>query len=204
MNKLVRPRGRPTTPGCGKPSRREAALSLPLTAGQSRFIFNWMVRHNATRAYMDAYPNASYSTAQVEGSRLFRDPRISSEIRRLLEAQRERLMHDSDRVVRELAALAFSSVSDVMAEDGSLIPLTELPRDVAQAVKRIRRREIIGQVDGQKAVVGHMVEVEMHDKVQPLRLLGLVVGMFKERVEVTGEETWLAKLREGRKRALAG
>jgi hypothetical protein len=164
----------------------------------------WMVRRNATKAYRDAYPGACYSTASAEGSRLFRDHRISQEIQKLLAEERIRLASNAQKVTDALATLAFSSIADVLDDQGNVIPLTELPRDVALAVKRMRRREIIGQVDGQKAVVGHTIEVEMHDKVQPLRLLGLEVGLFTEKVEQSGDDAFLRALRGGRERALAG
>ena len=35
-------------------------------------------------------------------------------------------------------------------------------------------------------VIGHVTKVEMHDKIAPLRLLGLELGMFGQKVEHTG------------------
>lgn len=197
-------RGRPTTVGQGKASRTGRALALPLTEKQEAFILAWMVRRNATRAYQDAYPGARYSTASAEGSRLFRDHRISQEIQKLLAEERIRLTSNAQTVTDTLAAMAFTSLADVLDDQGNVIPLTELPRDVALAIKKIKRREIIGLVDGQKAVVGHTIQVEMHDKVQPLRLLGLEVGMFTEKVVQSGDDAFLRALHEGRERALAG
>lgn len=206
MTPLSPRRGRPTKVGQGKPSRIGRALALPLTAKQEAFILAWMVRRNATKAYQDAYPGACYSTASAEGSRLFRDPRISQEIKKMLAEERIRLASNAQKVTDTLAALAFSSIADVLDDQGNVIPLTQLPRDIGQAVKKIKRREIIG-VDlttGEKKVVGHTIEVEMHDRVQPLRLLGLEVGLFTEKVEQSGDDAFLRALREGRERALSG
>lgn len=199
-------RGRPTAPGKGKPSRSGKALMVPLNAAQQAFIRWYMVRRNITRAYIAAYPNATYETARSEGSRLFRDPRISSQIKGLLAEEAKRLQNKAQKVSDGLAAMAFSSLADVLDDEGNVIPLTQLPRDIGQAVKKVKRREIIGVdlTSGEKKVMGHTIEVEMHDKVQPLRLLGLEVGMFTEKVELTGDEAWVAKLKAGRERALKG
>jgi phage terminase small subunit len=179
----------------------------PLTPKQEAFIVAWLVRRNSTRAYMDAYPGASYSTASGEGSRLFRDPRISLEIKKLLAAERERLAVTAQTVTDALAAMAFTTIGDVYTEEGTIIAPADMPRDVALAVKRIKRREILMATEGdagKRKVIGYSIEIEMHDKVAPLRLLGLELGMFTEKVEQTADDALLVALREGRERALVG
>ena len=53
-------------------------------------------------------------------------------------------------------------------------PSTTLPADlpypVALAVKKLRRKEILGAPNdaGERQVIGHTIEVEMHDKIAPL------------------------------------
>src|SRR5258708_19036160 len=127
----VQRRGRPTTVGKGKPSRTGRGLALPLTGKQLRFIQCWMVRRNSTRAYMDAYPNVSYATANANGSRLFRDARICSLIRAALSEERERLESNGRKVTDHLAALAFSSISDVFAKDGTIVAPADMPHSVS-------------------------------------------------------------------------
>jgi hypothetical protein len=101
--------------------------------------------------------------------------------------------------------MAFTSIADVYTLTGTISAPTDLPRDVAMAVKKLKRREI-GETDletGEQRVVGHTVELEMVDKVAPLRLLGLELGMFSKKVEHTADDALLVALREGRERALA-
>lgn len=193
--------------GTGKAgiNRGAGKLEVPLTEKQEAFIRLWMVRRNNTRAYAESHPGASYITANTEGSRLFHDPRISQRIKGLLEEESARLKSKAERVTENLAAMAFSSLADVYSQEGNLILPTDLPRDVALAVKKIKRREIIGKdADGKPAVIGHTVEVEMHEKTAALRLLGLEHGMFTEKVEHSmSDEQVLAALDRGRDRARA-
>jgi len=196
-------RGRPAKVGPGKSVRSNRSVALPLTEAQQSFIRWYMVRRNITRAYKAAYQNASDTTAMSEGSKLFRDPRIAQEIRRLLDEEAKRLENKAQKVSDSLAAMAFTSLADVMDDRGNVIPLTDLPRDVGFAVKKVKRQEIVAGSGDERVVVGHTIEVEMHDKVQPLRMLGLEVGMFKEKVEHTADDDLLVAIREGRERARA-
>lgn len=205
MRILPSARGRPTYPGKGKPSRTGRTVGAPLTPRQKMFILYWMVRRNSTRAYMDAYPDASYETARTEGSKLFRDPRITSQLRDRLEAEVKRLESTQQRITETLAALAFSNLADIFAADGSLPPLTEIPREVALAVRKIRCREIV-RVDpatGERQVVRRTVEVELHDKAQALRLLGVELGMFTDKVVGMSEAALVLALLDAPRKMLA-
>lgn len=199
-------RRRAAQKGTGKPSPRSLKqVALPLTEKQEAFIKWYMVRRNITRAYMEAYPDATYASAGAAGSVLFRDVRISSRIKELLAQEAKRLESRADRVTESLAAMAFGNLADVYDKDGNLIPPTELPRDVALAIKKLKRREIIAKDgDGKPMVVGHNVEVELHERTPALRLLGLEHGMFTEKVEHSlSDEQVLGFLSEGRDRVRA-
>jgi hypothetical protein len=193
-------RGRP--PGKGKPGK---AVATKLTDAQERFILCYMVRKNATRAYMDSHPDASYFTAACEGSKLARDPRVSKEINRLLAEERKSLVVDGKRVTAILAAMATTPLSAVFDKEGGVIHPANMSESVSYAVKKIKRKEIFGKPapDQPAQVIGHTIEVEMHDRVAPLRLLGLELGMFTEKVEHTADDELVEAIRAGRERALA-
>jgi hypothetical protein len=53
-------------------------------------------------------------------------------------------------------------------------------------------------------VIGHIVDVEMVDKVPPLCLLGLELGMFTETIAHSADDAPLEAMRRGRARGLAG
>ena len=197
-------RGRPSALGDGKASRTGKALTLPLTRRQEQFIAHWMVHRNATRAYSRAYPDACRSTAQVEGSRLFRDPRISSEIDRRLTQEQRGLRRELKGVVHGLAALAFSKISDIYDRNGAVISPAKWPMPVALAVKRFKIREMRGPPDesGRRQSTLLSVEVEFHDKATALRLLGEYCGLFSGKSAEDTDDRFVSALRESRKRSL--
>lgn len=131
------------------------------------------------------------------------DPRIAKQIRRLVAEAKQRLRHSANRALDELSALAFSTVSDVYDESGAVIAPSDLPWDVAVAVRKIKRTEIVGSLDketGRRKIVGHTIEIEMHDKLGPLRLLGEHYGLFVEQLKVLDKTEFAALLKESRER----
>lgn len=177
-------RARP--PGTGKPTRA-ARLARPLTPAQEHFVQAFMVRNSAAAAYRDSHPKCSWATADTEGPRLNKDPRVSSAIKRLLAKRAQRLAAKARKIDEALAAKAFGSVSDVFDRDGMVIPPHELPRDVALAVKKLKRTEILNKTgeDGTPQLVGHTVELEMVDALPALKLLGERLGLFNAQPVVT-------------------
>jgi chromatin segregation and condensation protein Rec8/ScpA/Scc1 (kleisin family) len=170
-------RGRP--PGKGKPSTGRS-LTKPLSCAMQHFIAAYLVRNNATRAYQDAYPEASWAAANTLGSRLLRDVRISTEIRRLLRERAKRLEAKARKIDDILAAKAFASISDVFDQHGAIMQPHQMPREVALAVKKLKRVEIkqAKGKDGEPELVGHTVELEMVDALAAARLLGERLGLF--------------------------
>lgn len=196
----------------GAPRKTKAAPSLQanvgahaMTPAMELFVARFLVRFCASAAYRDSHPAAAQSTAETEGSRLLRDPRVASEIKRRLDETKERLRCDGDRVLWEVCAIAFSSISDAFNKDGTLIPLCDMPRDIAVGIKKYKRIEILGPaMDGteQRSVVGYRVEIEMADKLAALKALGQHLKLFVEKVEHRGADELVAAITAGRERAL--
>jgi len=82
--------------------------------------------------------------------------------------------------------------------------LIDLPRETALAVKKIKRTEmVVTYLNGVKRVVRHTIEVEIYDPIQPLRMLGLELGLFTETVARGAGNALVEALRRRRARALA-
>jgi hypothetical protein len=102
----------------------------------------------------------------------------------------------------ELAALAFSNVQDFYNRDGKLVPLDQLPVYAAAAVKKVQSREITTPAgeDGKRTTVAQVHELELHNKIAALRLVGAHVGLFAEQLELTLGKDFGELLREARAR----
>ena len=168
------------------------------------FVRQYLVRFNATRAYMDSHPKASWATANSEGSKLLADPRISKEITRGVADLTARYQQTAQRTLEAIALIAYSCITDAFDGSGALLPPEKMPRETAAAIKRIVRIEILGtDPNGNSTVVGHTVKIELHDKLAALRLLGQHYGLFQNQQESANDDLLLRALEQGAARDLA-
>lgn len=172
---------------------------------QRLFLESYLTHFNGTKAYLAAFPDASWATADSNAPLLLKDRRIASEIRRRIQAVTAKLRPTQERIIREMAAMAFSNIKDVFDANGTLIPIANLPDHVAVSIKRLKSREIRG-VDGggKERIVGQVHDVELHDKILPLKLLAAGEGLFVEKVQINSGADFATILREARNRAIEG
>src|SRR5262245_22469955 len=84
-----------------------------LTAVQEKFVSEYLVDLNATRAYLHAFPGSSYNAARAHASRLVANGNVKTEITRALRAVRKASRLSAERVLREVCLIAFSDIADV-------------------------------------------------------------------------------------------
>lgn len=93
---------------------------MALTAKQQRFVEEYLIDLNATRAYKAAgYSVKSDNAAAVEGHKLLRNPKIASEVQKAMDERSERTEITADMVLRRWYDLA-------MADPNELIQLRRL------------------------------------------------------------------------------
>ena len=87
--------------------------SKKLTAKQQKFIDEYLIDLNATRAYKTAYPKCkSDEAANAASSRLLRNVKVQEQISKEQQDIQDRTKITQDRVVQELAKIAFSNATD--------------------------------------------------------------------------------------------
>lgn len=147
-----------------------------MTPKQQRFCEEYLVDLCATQAAI----RAGYSprSARQIGDENMSKPDIVAEIERLKEARKRRNHVTADMVIEELRRLAFSDERKLYRDDGTLKPPAEWDDETAAAVSGIETRENRKGVTTKK--------VRLWDKKGALELLGKHLGIFKDRLEVTG------------------
>lgn len=84
---------------------------MALTAKQKRFCEIYVGNgYNGTQAYMSAYPDASYETANVESAKLKKKQPIRDYIHELEKDVYEELGINAERIARELASMAYAKL----------------------------------------------------------------------------------------------
>ncbi|MDR1514192.1 MAG: terminase small subunit [Synergistaceae bacterium] len=144
-----------------------------MTPKQSRFIEEYMIDLNATQAAIRA--GYSEKRADATANKLLSFTEISNAIKSALAERSKRTGVTADRVVQELARIAFVDTRQIFewGPDGvTLRPSDELTDDEAA---------IVAEVSETRSAVGGSIKAKRFDKLKALELLGKCLGMFVER-----------------------
>ena len=145
-----------------------------MTKKQKRFIEEYLIDLNATQAAIRA--GYSPDTAYSIGNENLKKPEIKSHIDKAMAERSKRTGVNADRVVMELAKIAFVNADDVIDFKTATVKEGALPEDLA-AIQSVKVKTF-GE-DGLER------EIKMADKIKTLELLGRHLGMFKDKVEVS-------------------
>ncbi|MFT8418466.1 MAG: terminase small subunit [Acetobacter sp.] len=154
-----------------------------LTPKQARFVEEYLVDLNATQAALRA--GYSPKTAREQASRLLSNVNVSEAISEAQKARSTRTEITQDRVLRELAKLGFGDIRDIFSEDGSLLHPGNMDADAAARISSIE--VVVRPVPGsQGQEVEHVAKIKAWDKLGALTQIGRHLGMFKDKLETTG------------------
>ena len=155
-----------------------------MTKKQKQFIEEYLIDLNATQAAIRA--GYSPDTAKSIGSENLTKPDIKAQIARAMAERSRRTGVNADRVIMELAKIAFVNANDVIDAETATLKPDALPEDTA-AIQSVKVKTF-GE-DGLER------EIKMADKLKALELLGKHLGMFRDKLEVSGTlETEKTKL----------
>lgn len=173
-----------------------------LTPKQAVFVQEYLIDLNATQAAIRA--GYSVRTARSIGEENLRKPDISAAIQ-LARAEREERTHiTQDRVLQELARIAFFDLRKLYREDGTLKAMHELDDEAAAVLAGVDVVETskASVEDGEvKYTPEFTKKVKIPDKVGALALAMRHLGMLKDKVEHSGEMTLVGLAERMRKQA---
>ena len=144
-----------------------------LTRLQKRFAEEYVLDLNGGAAYRRAgYKVKDDDLARSAGSRLLANVNVAAYVQALTARRSHSTGITAERVLKELARLAFSDVRSVMtfSNDGVKLKASdELDDDAAAA---------ISEVSEMRSHLGGSVRLKMHNKVQALKLLAQHTGLL--------------------------
>lgn len=150
-----------------------------MTEKQKIFADEYLIDLNATRAYRVAYPNVKKDdTAAVNGSKLLRNTKVAEYIQERMQERQQRTEVTQDRVVQELAAIAFAKATDyVTIKSNELAAAVTIKSTDDLTDEQVRA--IAGIKEGANGI-----EIKLNDKEKALELLGRHLGMWNDKLEV--------------------
>jgi len=145
-----------------------------MTPKQAIFYGEYIKDGNATRAAIAAgFPEKS---AHVAGARMLRNAKVNAAIKAWRERKVYELEITAERVLQELARLAYFDPGKLYDKDGKRIPVHELD-DVTRAAVTAIEDEI---TEGPAFVTTRKQKVRFADKGQNLERLGKHLKLFGE------------------------
>ena len=143
-----------------------------LTKKQEMFVAEYLIDLNATQAAIRA--GYSPESANNIGPENLLKPSIRARVDQALAERSKRTGINQDRVLQELAKMAFINITDVVDTENAKIKVSAEPEDLA-CIQSIKIKPVEW---------GTEREVKLCDKKAALELLGKHLGMFKDNVNL--------------------
>lgn len=156
---------------------------MPLTAKQERFVQEYLIDLNATQAAIRA--GYSGKGAEVRGSELLRNRKVAEAVQAAMAAREQRTHITQDRVLQELARIAFFDIRRLYNSDGTLKRPDQWDEETAAALSGI---DVVEMGGGEDHVPLFTKKAKVFDKTSALTLAMRHLGMLKDKVEMTGRD----------------
>ena len=128
------------------------AMSKGLPNRQARFVAEYLIDMNATNAAIRA--GYSKKTAGVQGPRLLGNVRVAAQIAEKTGKRLARLEITADRVLQELAKLAFYDPGALLESDGSMKQIKDIDDVTRMAVAGLEVTELFEGTGDEKHAYG--------------------------------------------------
>jgi phage terminase small subunit len=155
----------------------------PLSEKHQRFVEEYLVDLNATQAAIRA--GYSEKTAYAQGSALLKHIEVAKAIRAAKKARAERMAISQDRVLQELARIAYFDIRKTVDVNGAPIPIQDLDADTAAAIAGIDVIEQYEQVGEERVLIGLLKKYKVFDKNTAITNAMRHLGMLKDSLALT-------------------
>ena len=156
---------------------------MALTEKQKKFVEEYLIDLNATQAAIRA--GYSVKTADVQSSRMLGNVKVQQAIAEKMAERSRRTGINQDRVLMELAKIAFVNADDVInAQDATT--KEGASRDDLAAIQSVKVKSF-GE-DGTER------EIKLADKLKALDMLGRHLAMWNDKLQLSGMEEEKSKL----------
>lgn len=160
------------------------AKETKLTPKQQRFVDEYLIDLNATQAAIRA--GYSPKTANEQGAQNLAKLSIATEVQKAMDARSQRCEITQDRVLKELARLAFFDIRKLYKPNGDLKGIHELDEDSAAVLSSVEALEEFEGTGKERKAVGYTKKVKIFDKVASINLAMRHLKMLTDKNEVTG------------------
>ena len=167
---------------------------MALNERQKLFVAEYLKDLNATQAAIRA--GYSAKTAYAIAEKLLRKAEIKQAIQEAMKARSDRTEITQDRVLQELARLAFFDPRKMFHGDGSPKAIHELDDDTAAAISGLD----VVNVGNSEIGIGQVLKYKIADKGAALANAMRHLGMFTDKLDVSITGALAERLARAKKR----
>ena len=150
---------------------------------RERFCQEYVIDLNATQAAIRA--GYSPKTAQPASARLLSNVMVSARIAELQAKVTTKLEITAERILNELARIAFFDIRKLYHDDGRLKEPIDLDEDTARAISAVDACATKITSDDKIRTSERTTKIKASDKKGALDLLAKHLGLFNEKLRVT-------------------
>lgn len=165
-------------------ARARESKRAVLTLREARFVDEYLKDLNGKEAAIRA--GYSARSAYRIAHELLQRPVVSAAMTAAMAARAERTGITVDRVLRELARVAFFDPRRLLNADGTPKQISDLDDDTAAALAGMDVTEEWAGTGADRVMVGVTKKFKLPNKVEALALAMKHLGMLREKVEVSG------------------
>ena len=149
-----------------------------ITPKQQRFVDEYLIDLNGTQAAIRA--GYSKNTAASQATRLLINANVATAVRKAMERREKRTEITKDRVLQELAKIAFFDIRRLYKDDGSMKAPNELDDESASVLTALDVTEEFEGYGEEREMVGYTKKAKLADKVSALTLAMRHLGMLEK------------------------
>lgn len=146
-------------------------MAKKLTKKQQLFVDEYLIDLNATQAAIRA--GYSVNSARDIGCENLTKPNIQQAIAEQMAERSKRIGVNQDRVVSELAKIAFVKITDIIDSDGKI--REDVSEDDLACIERIKYKRLDTEIGSSEER-----EIRLASKLKALELLGRHLGMWQQ------------------------
>jgi phage terminase small subunit len=147
-----------------------------MTEQVQRFCDRYFETLNGTQSAI--YAGFSENTARSQASQMLDTPDVQEYLQRLRTILAEKTGISQQKVLNEIAKIAFSDIRNYYQEDNNLKSICDLEDNEAAALSSVKSYE--ETMPGTSIVIGINKEIKLYDKLAGLEKLARHLGMYEK------------------------
>ncbi|WP_430454958.1 terminase small subunit [Rheinheimera sp.] len=166
--------------------RKMHGANEELSAKEVLFVHHYVIngRNGGAAAKSAGYAPAY---AHIQASKMLDKPRIKAAIDALVGPTFKKLEVTKERILEELALIAFSDIGEAFNANGDLLPIHDMPESIRRALSGIDVDMLFEGRGEDKEHVGFTKKIRTWEKTKAIELLGKHLKMWTDKVEVTDD-----------------